>query len=108
MNTHGLLKIAVLSETQLAEVERLAHVCNEDEGLDIKLNWNILRGHLRIGVTSFLHYEDGQLVGFLALYQFNSDEAEVSGMVHPEFRRTGIFTQLVRAAEAACREAGMG
>lgn len=106
-NTHDLLKIEVLSETQLAEVEQLARVCNTHEGLDIKLNWNILRGHLRIGVTSFLYYEDGQLIGFLALYQFNPDEAEISGMVHPDFRRRGIFTQLVQAATVACREEGV-
>ena len=108
VNAHDFLKVEILSETQLAEVERLARVCNEYEGLDIKLNWNILRGHLPIRVTSFLYYEDKHLVGFLALYQFNSDEAEISGMVHPEFRRRGIFTQLVRVAEALCREAGIG
>ncbi len=105
MNTPDLLKVEALSEAQLEEVEQLARLCNTHEELDIKLNWNILRGYLRIKVTGFLYYADGQLVGFLALYQFNADEAETSGMVHPAFRRRGIFTQIVRAATAACREA---
>jgi ribosomal protein S18 acetylase RimI-like enzyme len=105
MSTHELAR---LSETQLAEIARLARVCNEDEGLDIKLNWNILRGHLRISVTSFLQYENEQLVGFLALYQFNADEAEISGMVHPQFRRKHIFSQLVQRVMVASHKAGLG
>jgi len=108
MSTHDQHILAILSETQLAEIARLARVCNEDEGLDIKLNWNILRGHLQIKVTSFLQYEIEQLVGFLALYQFNADEAEISGMVHPRFRRKHIFSQLVQRAMVASREMGLG
>lgn len=107
MNTPDLLKVEVLSESQLVEVEQLANLCNAYERLDIKLNWNILRGYLQIKVTGFLSYADGQLVGFLALYQFNSNEAEISGMVHPAFRRRSIFTRLAQAATAACREAGV-
>jgi hypothetical protein len=56
------LKIKVLSKTHLAEVEQLARLCNAHDGLDIKLNWDILRGHLGIAATSFLYYEDGRLV----------------------------------------------
>lgn len=45
--------------------------------------------------NSFYHLHEGQLIGFLALYPFG-DKVEVCGMVHPDHRRRGIFTGLIK------------
>ena len=85
---HGLVKKQGLTPEELAEIRQLANKCNEQEGLDLKLNWSILAQREQDQTNDFLYYEDGVLVGFLPLFNFNSTEAEISGMVHPAYRRS--------------------
>jgi ribosomal protein S18 acetylase RimI-like enzyme len=103
MNTkQGLYKKQGLTRTELAEIEQLATVCNQHEGLDLKLNWSILRSRPQNETSDFLYYEDDRLIGFLPLFSFNPSVAEVSGMVHPNYRRKGVFTALFNAARIEC------
>lgn len=99
----GLYKRQGLTTTELAEIETLAAICETDEHLHMKLNWNTLRSRPKDQTNDFLYYENGALVGFLAFFSFNLLEGEVSGMVHPEHRRKGIFTQLFTAAREVCQ-----
>lgn len=87
-----------MSKRQLMDVMELARICNSAEKLELKLNKNMLENRTEGEPHDFLWYERGQLVGFLALYRFVPKEAEVGGMVHPAFRRKGIFTALTEAA----------
>ena len=103
----GLVRCRGLAPEELAEIEQLASLCNRHDRSDLKLNWVILRSRPRDEVNDFLYYEDGLLVGYLALFSFNSQEAESSGMVHPAHRRHGIFTALFRAAEEECQGRGI-
>ncbi len=88
-----------LHAAELVEIEHLAHICHTSDGLDLKLNWEML--HTRSGKHNedFLYYQNGQLVGYLPLFVFNPTEAELSGMVHPDYRRQGVFTQLLHVAK---------
>ncbi len=99
----GFIKKQGLTQTEFSEIEALAALCNGYEGLELKLNWNILRNRPVQETNDFLYYENGQLVGYLALFSFNSKEAEISGMVHPAYRRRGIFTTLLSAAQEECQ-----
>jgi ribosomal protein S18 acetylase RimI-like enzyme len=99
----GLYSKQGLTPPELAEIEQLAQLCNAEEGLDLKLNWETLRGRSKSETNDFLYYEQNTLIGFLGLYAFNSREAEVSGMVHPVYRRRGIFTELLSAAQDETR-----
>lgn len=76
------------------------------EGLHLKLNVSILEAREQDRTNDFLYYEQGVLVGFLPLFSFNSTEVEISGMVHPEYRRRGIFTALYNEARAECQRRG--
>jgi ribosomal protein S18 acetylase RimI-like enzyme len=99
----GLIQKQGLPQAELTEIEALATLCNKYEGLDLKLNWNILRNRPSNATNDFLYYEHGQLIGYLALFSFNPKEAEISGMVHPDYRRRGIFTTLFTAAKEECQ-----
>src|SRR5581483_9897896 len=79
---HGLFKQQGLTQDELVDIERLATICNTYDGLDLKLNWNILRSRPLDETNDFLYYEHGMLVGFLPLFSFSLREAEISGMVH--------------------------
>lgn len=99
----GILPRAGLSPQELEEVRKLCEVCNSHDHIEIKLNWSTLSDR-PAGVTNdFLFYQNDRIVGFLAIYCFMSTEVEISGMVHPEARRQGIFDQLVQTAIAECR-----
>jgi ribosomal protein S18 acetylase RimI-like enzyme len=99
----GFYRVKGLAQTELAAIEQLAHLCNAHDGLDLKINRESLRTRPQDQVNDFLYYEHDTLVGFLGLYAFNPQEGEISGMVHPEQRRKGIFTALFQAALEECR-----
>lgn len=94
----GLLWTQGLTASALQEIMQLAEICQQHEHLTMKLNWNTLRNRPQQETNDFLYYENGMLVGYLALFCFNTQEAEVSGMVHPGYRRRGIFSRLFQAA----------
>jgi ribosomal protein S18 acetylase RimI-like enzyme len=96
----GLLKRAELAPTELAEVEHLLTVCNQAEGLHIRLAPVFLGRREPTSGMSFLYYEQDRLVGLLDLY--GAREPELTGMVEPRYRRRGIFRHLLQAAREAC------
>jgi ribosomal protein S18 acetylase RimI-like enzyme len=55
----------------------------------------------------FLYYDDGQIVGYVALDDRGVEAKELFGMVHPAYRRRGIFRSLFHAAKDACRLLGV-
>lgn len=59
-------------------------------------------------VNDFFLYKEGtQLVGYLGLYHTSNGRARISGVVHPSYRRRGIFTKLFIAARERCVEKGI-
>lgn len=96
-----------LSEQELRDIRALADRCNAEDGITLKLNWEML-SERPAGVTNdFLMYEGEELIGFLAIYSFRLTEVEISGMVHPQHRRNGVFTRLTDAATDECRRRGI-
>ena len=100
----GLVKQRGLSRARIAEIEQLALLCNRYEHLDMKLNWDVLNSRPGNETNDFLYYDNGLLAGYLSLFSFSANEGELSGMVHPAYRRQGIFGQLAVAARAECQQ----
>lgn len=100
----GIYARAGLSPEELEDVRALWEICNAHEGIEIKLNWGTLSSRPALVTNDFVYYENDRIIGFLAIYSFLSTEVEISGMVHPEARRRGIFNQLVQAAMEECRK----
>jgi ribosomal protein S18 acetylase RimI-like enzyme len=55
----------------------------------------------------FLYYKDGKIAGYLALDDRGVETKELFGMVHPAYRRQGIFRSLFQAAKEICRSRGV-
>lgn len=45
-------------------------------------------------INEFMFYDKNMLIGYIGICCFDGVELEVNGMVHPEYRRKGIFTRL--------------
>lgn len=102
----GLVRQGVWNEDELSEAGRLLEVCNAYEGLSLKLDVWMLRSRKGKEVNDFLYYEDGKLVGLLALDEYGAGVKEFTGMVHPEYRRRGIFSKLLAVAKEEARARG--
>lgn len=87
----------MLQEKQLQEIKHLQQLCETEENIQLKLNWDMLKARTETDKTDFFHYINEQLVGFLAFYGFGN-KFEICGMVHPNFRRQGIFSKLFTEA----------
>ena len=92
----------MLTTQQLQDIEKLQKEVETHDGLQLKLNWEMLRAR-ESDQLDFLHYENEELIAFLGLYSFGST-AEVTGMVKPSGRRKGYFTQLFIDAMAVAKQ----
>lgn len=94
----------LLTMEQLEEIKALQQVVQRHDSIELKLNWDMLENRSEEEQTDFLTYDSGQLVGFLGLYSFGS-KIEVCGMVHPDYRRIGIFSNLFQNSHSALEKA---
>ena len=98
-----------LSDLIRTQIKDLDRICSAAEPLCMKLNWDMLETREQNETNDLLWYEDGRLVGYLGLYGFGAhpEEIEITGMVHPDYRRQGIFTRLFREAVSISRSRGV-
>jgi ribosomal protein S18 acetylase RimI-like enzyme len=103
----GMITRQILSSAEIAEVEQLAQICNDYEHLDMRIDWVELRPEYFGNMHDYLYYDNGQLIGYLFLKRFGTSQKEITGMVHPDYRRRGIFSRMFYAAKEECREKGV-
>lgn len=89
------------------------HCSNEDQitlklELDYKLSDAVNRNDKADihDINEFMYFSGAQLVGYIGISAFGGTSAspEVTGMVHPNYRRQGIFSKLFELALAECRQ----
>jgi len=93
-----LTKLSRLHKTDFRAIKNLADLCLQQDGFRIKLYWNILQNRLTQEFNDLFYFVDGNLVGYLGIFTFEVDEAEISVMVHPKYRRQGIYKKLISEA----------
>lgn len=94
----------MLLTQQLNDIEKLQRECETHDHLQLKLNWEMLRGR-ESDILDFFHYENDELIAFLGLYPFGAT-IEICGMVRPSERRKGHFQRLFQQGMEKVRQNG--
>jgi ribosomal protein S18 acetylase RimI-like enzyme len=82
------------------EINRLQSLCIETEPvaykleLDYKLSRSEAISRSLKHINEFMYYDADELIGYAGICDFGGEAVEVNGMVHPEYRRLGVFSKL--------------
>jgi ribosomal protein S18 acetylase RimI-like enzyme len=103
----GLIRKRTLTAHEMTMIKHLAQVCEQYEQLHMRIDPMMLKSRPGSATNDFLYYENDLLVGYLAIDDRGSPQAELVGMVHPDYRQRGIFRALLDAAVAEGRARNM-
>lgn len=96
MQEYQMIKMEDYSNDQIDRIRSLEQLCQIND-----------RSNLRVGIDSlkavggdeaYLCFFVNRLIGFLSWYTSDGTEANMNGMVHPDFRRKGVFNTLLKRA----------
>ena len=93
-----LTKTSKLGKNELREIRKLVDICQKADGFETKFYYNILKDRRIPEFDDFFYFLNGNLVGYLAIFCFKENEAEISACVHPKNRHQGIFKRLFEEA----------
>ncbi|WP_313341058.1 GNAT family N-acetyltransferase [Sedimentibacter sp.] len=89
-----------LDKDDYTDINNLKNICFDYDKtylkleIDYKLNRDEKNSDNLNHINEFMLYEDNKLIGYIGIGSFGGDALEVNGMVHPDYRRKGIFTRL--------------
>ena len=99
INPHIKLK-GKLDQKDYTDINNLQKLCSELDHTTLKLELDYklrraegLNGSLK-NINEFMVYNENKLIGYIGICHFGGNAIEVNGMVHPEYRRRGIFKTL--------------
>lgn len=99
-----------ISKSDYEEISRLEKTCISNDRtvlkLDLEYRMSVAEhtGCTLGDINEFLYFTEEKLVGYISISSYGgSGEAEINGMVHPDFRRRGIFKRLFALVVDECR-----
>jgi len=104
---HVIHKKTTLIPSEISAIERLIDMCNTHDSLHMRIEKSMLCERPGNMVNDYLYYEDGQLVGYLSADSWGKKDKEITGMVHPDYRRRGIGRALFEAAREEYKRNGV-
>ncbi|MBU3153946.1 GNAT family N-acetyltransferase [Clostridium estertheticum] len=101
---HTICMKLKLDEEDNKAVRALCAICYEKQKTCLKLELDLKKRQRKEtakdgALLEFLYYENKTLVGYLGVCNFGGNSVQISGMVHPDFRRKGIFRKLYLMAK---------
>lgn len=84
------------SNQQIDQIRALEQLCKTSDNSSLRVGIESLKEIN--GDEGFLCHLGNQLIGFLSWYTSDGIEANINAMVHPDFRRQGVFQGLLSRA----------
>ncbi len=90
----------LLDERDAKDISGLEKLCLETDKttlkleIDYKLSREKGKNKSLNNINEFMYYDNNELIGYIGIGEFGGDALEVNGMVHPMYRRRGIFKKL--------------
>src|SRR5215469_8506600 len=103
----GIVTKKVLSVDDISAIQHLSAICEGYEHTRLRISWGMLQTRPGDFPLDFLYYEDGKIVGYIALDDLGAETQELFGMVHPAYRRRGIFQSMFQTVLGTCRWRGV-
>ncbi|MDF2674192.1 MAG: acetyltransferase, N-acetylglutamate synthase [Clostridiales bacterium] len=82
------------------DINNLQKLClkMDKTALKLEIDYKLSRKKDKVddlnSINEFMYYDDSKLIGYIGICQFGGEALEVNGMVHPEYRRRGVFNRL--------------
>ncbi|AIQ19411.1 hypothetical protein H70357_23850 [Paenibacillus sp. FSL H7-0357] len=105
MGEHVIKKMTDFSERSIAAVKSLELLCKNSDGSNLRVGVESLGPEN--GDAAFLCHAGEQLIGFLSWYTSDGTQANINGMVHPEYRRQQVFRRLLDLARQEMEAQGI-
>jgi ribosomal protein S18 acetylase RimI-like enzyme len=89
-----------LDKKDYKDINNLKRICLEYDktSLKLELDYKLKREDLKSEklkfINEFMYYDQNSIIGYIGICNFGGDEIEINGMVHPDYRRMGIFREL--------------
>ena len=89
-----------LNYREYEDIKSLREYCVKNDNvtlkleLDYKLSKPLDKSENLNKINEFMFYDEDMLIGYIGICQFGGETLEVNGMVHPEYRRKGVFSKL--------------
>lgn len=85
---------------------------NDQITLKLELDYKLSDAQIRTAdtlisdINEFMYFNGEELIGYMGICSFGgiTQPLEITGMVHPEYRRQGIFSKLMELVIAECRK----
>ena len=108
-NNHKIVSKNIINQDDYKKIAHLQNICSSYDNIFLKLELEFKMDNLSLFSGSsehkseFLYYIDDVLVGYAGMFSIGSMEnAEITGMVHPDYRRQGIFTKIFSQVTKEC------
>lgn len=89
-----------IDESDYKNINELKNICFDYDKTYLKLetdyklnNINTYSDNLK-HINEFMFFHENKLIAYAGICDFGGDLIEVNGMVHPDYRRKGIFTRI--------------
>lgn len=98
-----------ISEKEDKQIEELQDLCNLEDKTNINLNLinrlNMNRSsEMNLNsINEFFYYIDDVLVSYLQVSSLGNNIGEINGLIHPHWRKKGLFSRLLGFAVEECR-----
>ncbi|WFA84244.1 GNAT family N-acetyltransferase [Paenibacillus amylolyticus] len=96
MSTYQVVPMIYNSKEQIDAISLLEQQCKQLDSIYLKADLDHISK--KDGDHALLCYRDGELVGLLSWYPSDDVTGNINAIVHPHFRRQGVFLHLLKRA----------